>query len=63
MRLPVPAPANGHTDNTTEAIGLALDAIKVDHPGGLVFPVAVLRDRVTQIQYAPGLPSRAGLPM
>ncbi|MGH3802073.1 MAG: helix-turn-helix domain-containing protein, partial [Pseudonocardiaceae bacterium] len=28
-RLPVPAPANGHTDSTTEAIGLALDAIDV----------------------------------
>ncbi len=46
-RLPVPAPANGHTDSTTKAIGLALDAIDVDHPGGLVLPVAVLRDRVT----------------
>jgi transcriptional regulator with XRE-family HTH domain len=47
MRLPVPAPANGHTDSTTNAIGLALDAIEVEHPGGLVLPVAVLRDRVT----------------
>ncbi len=45
-RLPVPAPANGHTDSTTKAIGLALDAIEVGHPGGLVLPVAVLRDRV-----------------
>ncbi|MGH3773208.1 MAG: helix-turn-helix domain-containing protein [Pseudonocardiaceae bacterium] len=49
MRLPVPAPANGHTDSTTEAVRLALDAIEVDHPGGLVLPVAVLRDRVTRI--------------
>ncbi|MGH3929000.1 MAG: helix-turn-helix domain-containing protein [Pseudonocardiaceae bacterium] len=48
-RLPVPAPANGHTDSTTEAIGLALDAIDVERPGGLVLPVAVLRDRVTQV--------------
>jgi transcriptional regulator with XRE-family HTH domain len=48
-RLPVPAPANGHTDSTTKAIGLALDAIDVDHPGGLVLPVAVLRDRVTRL--------------
>ncbi len=47
-RLPVPAPANGHTDSTTKAIGLALDAIEVDHPGGLVLPVAVLRDRVAR---------------
>lgn len=47
-RLPVPAPANGHTDSTTNAIGLALDAIEVGHPGGLVVPVAVLRDRVAR---------------
>jgi transcriptional regulator with XRE-family HTH domain len=49
MRLPMPASANGHTDSTTEAVRLALDAIEVGHPGGLVLPVAVLRDRVTQI--------------
>ena len=47
--LPIPAPANGHTDSSIEAIRLALDAIEIDHPGGLVLPVAVLRDRVTQI--------------
>ncbi|MGH3824931.1 MAG: helix-turn-helix domain-containing protein [Pseudonocardiaceae bacterium] len=49
MKLPVPAPANGHTDSTTQAIALALDGIEVEHPGGLVLPVAVLRDRVAQI--------------
>ncbi|MGH3688371.1 MAG: helix-turn-helix domain-containing protein [Pseudonocardiaceae bacterium] len=49
MRLPVPAPANGHTDSTTEAVRLALDSIEIDKPGGLVVPVAVLRDRVAQI--------------
>ncbi|MGH4000870.1 MAG: helix-turn-helix domain-containing protein [Pseudonocardiaceae bacterium] len=48
-RLPVPAPANGHTDSTTEAVRLALDAIDVDKPGGLVVPSEVLRDRVAQI--------------
>jgi transcriptional regulator with XRE-family HTH domain len=48
-RLPVPAPANGHTDSTTEAIGLALDAIEARHLGGMVLPVAVLRERVAQI--------------
>src|SRR5262249_13720012 len=48
-RLPVPAPANGHTDSTTKAIGLALDGIEVGHPGGLVVPVAVLRERVTRL--------------
>ncbi|MDQ3274232.1 MAG: helix-turn-helix domain-containing protein [Actinomycetota bacterium] len=49
-KLPVPAPANGHTDSTTDAVRLALDAIEVGHPDGLVLPVAVLRDRVTRIQ-------------
>ncbi|MGB6164498.1 MAG: helix-turn-helix transcriptional regulator [Pseudonocardiaceae bacterium] len=49
MRLPVPAPANGHTDSTTEAVRLALDAIDTDRPGGVVLPVAVLRDQVAQI--------------
>ncbi|MGH3828594.1 MAG: helix-turn-helix domain-containing protein, partial [Pseudonocardiaceae bacterium] len=49
-RLPVPAPAHGHTDSTTTAIGLALDAIKVGHPGGLVLPVAVPRDRVARFR-------------
>ena len=48
-RLPLPAPANGHTDSTTEAVRLALDAVDVGHPGGLVLPVEVLRDRVIQI--------------
>ncbi|MGH3930080.1 MAG: helix-turn-helix domain-containing protein [Pseudonocardiaceae bacterium] len=48
-RLPVPAPANGHTDSTMEAIGLALDSIDVDQPDGLVLPVAVLRDQVAQL--------------
>jgi transcriptional regulator with XRE-family HTH domain len=48
-RLPVPAPANGHTDSTTAAVGLALDGIEADQPGGLVLPVAVLRDRVARI--------------
>jgi transcriptional regulator with XRE-family HTH domain len=49
MRLPVPAPANGHTDSTIESVRLALDAIDVGRPGGLVVPVGVLRDRVAQI--------------
>ncbi len=49
MRLPVPAPANGHADAATEAVRLALDAVDVDRPGGLVVPVEVLRARVAQI--------------
>ncbi|MGH3868017.1 MAG: helix-turn-helix domain-containing protein [Pseudonocardiaceae bacterium] len=48
-RLPVPAPANGHTDSTTEAVRLAMDAVEANHPGGLVLPVAALRDQVAQI--------------
>ncbi|MBV9011259.1 MAG: helix-turn-helix transcriptional regulator [Pseudonocardiales bacterium] len=48
-RLPVPAPANGHTDSTTEAVRLALDAIDTDRPGGMVLPVSVLRDQVARI--------------
>jgi transcriptional regulator with XRE-family HTH domain len=49
MRLPVPAPANGHTDSAVESVRLTLDAIDIDRPGGLVVPVEVLRDRVAQI--------------
>jgi len=45
-RLPVPAPANGHTDSTIEAIRRTLDAIDVGHPGGMVLPLVVLRSRV-----------------
>ncbi|MGH3686037.1 MAG: helix-turn-helix domain-containing protein [Pseudonocardiaceae bacterium] len=47
-RLPVPAPANGHTDSTIEAIRLALDGVDAGLPGGLVLPVAVLREQVTR---------------
>jgi len=49
MRLPVPAPANGHTDSATEAVRLALDAIDADGLDELVLPVAVLRDQVARI--------------
>ena len=48
-KLPVPAPANGHTDSTTEAIRLALDAIDTGRPGGLELPLTALRDQVAQI--------------
>ena len=49
VRLPVPAPANGHTDSTTEAVGQALDAIEDEDPTGLAVPVAVLREQVTRL--------------
>jgi transcriptional regulator with XRE-family HTH domain len=48
-RLPLPAPANGHTDSTTNAIGLALDGIEAGHPNGMVLPLAVLRGQVAKI--------------
>jgi transcriptional regulator with XRE-family HTH domain len=46
-RLPVPAPANGHTDSTIEAVGLALMAVDQNLPDGQVLPVQMLRARVT----------------
>ncbi|MGH3928253.1 MAG: hypothetical protein ACRDTT_36235, partial [Pseudonocardiaceae bacterium] len=48
-RLPVPAPGNGHTDSTTEAVRQALNAIESDEPNGLVLPVAVLREQVARM--------------
>jgi transcriptional regulator with XRE-family HTH domain len=49
-KLPIPAPANGHTDSATDAVRLALDAIDADYPEGLVLPLAALREQVIQIQ-------------
>ncbi|MGH3717638.1 MAG: helix-turn-helix domain-containing protein [Pseudonocardiaceae bacterium] len=49
MRLPVPAPINGHTDSTIEAIRRALEAADQDLPEGLVLPIDVLADRVEQL--------------
>jgi hypothetical protein len=40
-RLPIPAPANGHTDSTIEVVRLTLDAVDTDRPGGLIMPVEV----------------------
>lgn len=47
VALPVPAPANGETDTTIDAIRVALLAVSHDLPGGQVLPVEVLRARVT----------------
>jgi hypothetical protein len=49
MRLPVPAPANGHTDSTIEAIRCVLEAVDQDLPGGSVLPIDVLADQVDQL--------------
>ncbi len=46
-RLPVPAPANGHTDAAIQAIHLAVIAASRNRPGGRVQPVDTLRARVT----------------
>lgn len=48
-RLPIPAPANGHTDSSIKATGQALDAIEVGCPGGMVLPLDVLREQVTTV--------------
>ncbi|MGH3932722.1 MAG: helix-turn-helix domain-containing protein, partial [Pseudonocardiaceae bacterium] len=47
IRLPVPAPANGHTDSAIQAVFLALTAANRYRPGGQVLSVEVLRARVT----------------
>ncbi len=52
MRLPVPAPANGHTDSATDEVRLALIAVSRHRPGGQVVPVEVLRTRVNAGQAA-----------
>lgn len=47
IRLPVPAPANGHTDSAVQAVFVAVMAASRDRPGGQVLPVEALRTRVT----------------
>ncbi|MGH3905362.1 MAG: helix-turn-helix domain-containing protein [Pseudonocardiaceae bacterium] len=44
-RLPVPAPANGHTDSTIAAVDRALMAVSHDLPDGQVLPMEALRSR------------------
>jgi hypothetical protein len=46
IKLPVPAPANGDTDSAIEAVRSAMTAASRNRPGGMVLPVAVLRNRV-----------------
>ena len=38
MKLPLPAPGNGHTDAATEAVRHALQAVSDHRPGGQVLP-------------------------
>jgi transcriptional regulator with XRE-family HTH domain len=52
MRLPVPAPANGHTDATTDEVRMALMAVSRHRPGGQVLPVEALRAQVNVILVA-----------
>jgi transcriptional regulator with XRE-family HTH domain len=49
MQLPVPAPANGHTDSAITAVRRALNAVEGEEPGGLMLPVAALYDQVAWI--------------
>ncbi|MGH3962517.1 MAG: helix-turn-helix domain-containing protein [Pseudonocardiaceae bacterium] len=46
-RLPVPAPGNGETDATIEAVRLALMAASHGLPGGQTLPAETLQARVT----------------
>jgi len=47
IKLPVPAPANGHTDSAVDAVRMAVMAVNHNRPGGQVQPVEILRARVT----------------
>ncbi|MGH3914037.1 MAG: helix-turn-helix domain-containing protein [Pseudonocardiaceae bacterium] len=49
LRLELPAPGNGDTDHTIEAVRDALDAVAAGYPGGEVLPVSVLQQRVTRV--------------
>ena len=46
VRLPIPAPANGHTDSAIEAVRIALIAVSRNRPDGQIQPVELLRARV-----------------
>jgi transcriptional regulator with XRE-family HTH domain len=62
IRLPVPAPANGHTDSAIKAVFLALMAASRNRPGGQVLPVEALRARITAVMdvHCRGLSSEVG---
>ena len=47
--LPVPAPGNGDTDTAVGAVRQALMAVNHHQPGGDVFPVDALRERVSAL--------------
>ncbi|MDQ3760710.1 MAG: helix-turn-helix domain-containing protein [Actinomycetota bacterium] len=49
MKLPVPAPGNGHTDSSIEAVRLALMAVSHRLPGGQLASVQALRARVETV--------------
>lgn len=63
MKLPVPAPGNGHTDSATEAVRHALQAVSHQLPGGQVLPMEALRTRVAALakaHYRCDVPSEVG---
>ncbi|HEU0128833.1 MAG TPA: helix-turn-helix domain-containing protein, partial [Pseudonocardiaceae bacterium] len=49
LRLPVPAPGNGHTDSSVVAVRGALDEVILGSPRGDVLPTETLRARVAAI--------------
>lgn len=49
MRLPMPAPANGHTDAVTDEVRVALMAVNHHRPDGQVLPIEVARERVATL--------------
>jgi hypothetical protein len=50
MKLPVPAPGNGHADAATETLRLTFDAIDVGHLTGRVLPTGIIRREVLKLQ-------------
>ncbi len=50
IRLPMPAPGNGHTDSAIDAVRRALVAVDLGRPGGQVLPLEELRTKVARLQ-------------
>lgn len=49
MRLPMPPPANGHTDSTIEAIRRAIDSVEAGHPSGIILPYETLKQQIVAL--------------
>lgn len=53
IALPVPAPANQHTDSNIEAVRRAMAGVTYGYPEGRVLQVDVLRTRLAELRAAP----------